>query len=117
MTTARKVNKKTPWPAGIPVPSFETEAEETAFWERHDFGSGENSDWEELVYEPQATRRPRSLVYRVRLDASEMAALQVLSKKRGVPGSVVVRDLVQRAYDAAVERKEEPAKRRAQHRK
>jgi len=36
---------------------------------------------EEVVYEPQATRRPRTHVYRVRLDDQEMSKLQALAKR------------------------------------
>ncbi len=57
---------------------------------------------EEVVYEPQATRRPRRHVYRVRLDDQEMSKLQALAKRRGVTASVVLRDLVRAARVAAV---------------
>ena len=53
--------------------------------------------WEEVVYESQATRRARTHVYRVRLDDQEMSKLQVLARRRGVPASVVLRELVRAA--------------------
>ncbi|TAN40126.1 MAG: ribbon-helix-helix protein, CopG family [Nitrospirae bacterium] len=92
---------KKPWPAGKPIPSFASPAEEDAFWLSHDFEDGPAADWEELTYEPQATRRPRAHVYRVRLDDQEMAKLQALAKARGVPASVVLRELVRDAPTAA----------------
>ena len=52
---------------------------------------------EEVVYEPQATRRARTHVYRVRLDDLEMLQLQALAKRRGVTASVVFRELVRAA--------------------
>ena len=50
--------------------------------------------WEQLEYVPQATRQPREHVYRVRLNDQEMAILQKLAKQRGVPASVIIRELV-----------------------
>jgi len=52
---------------------------------------------EEVVYEPRAARRPRTHVYRVRLDDQEMSKLQALAKRRGVTASVVLRELVRAA--------------------
>ncbi|MGO8999192.1 MAG: CopG family antitoxin [Polyangiaceae bacterium] len=95
MSTRSK--KKKLWPAGKPIPNFKNLAEEEAFWQSHDFEDGPGTKWEELTYEPQATRQPRTHVYRVRLDDREMAKLQTLAKTRGVPASVVLRELVREA--------------------
>ncbi len=95
-TRANK-SKKKPWPAGTPIPNFKSQAEEEAFWQSHEFEDGPASEWQELEYEPQATRHPRTHVYRVRLDDHEMAKLQALAKGRGVPASVVLRELVRQA--------------------
>jgi len=57
---------------------------------------------EEVVYEPQATRHPRTHVYRVRLDDQDMSKLQALAKLRGVTASVILRELVRTARVARV---------------
>lgn len=94
---ARRAAKKKPWPSGKPIPNFRSLAEEEAFWQSHEFEDGPGSEWQQLEYEPQATRHPRTHVYRVRLDDQEMAKLQALAKGRGVPASVVLRELVRQA--------------------
>ena len=102
-TTKRK--KLPRWPANKPLPDFKSYEEEVKFWHSYEFDDGPASDWEELVYEPQATRHPRSHVYRVRFDDQEMARLQALAKQRGVPASVVIRDLVLAAKPATRRRR------------
>lgn len=89
-----KTKRKPTWPANKPVPAFKSSAEEAKFWHSYDFEEGDQSEWEELVYEPGATRHPRKHVYRVRFDDREMASLQALAKRRGAPASVVLRELV-----------------------
>src|SRR5574342_994139 len=88
----RKQLKKT-WGPGKPLPKFATAAEEERFWLSHDFDDVMEAGGEEVVYEPQATRRPRRHVYRIRLDDQEMSKLQALAKRRGVTASVVLREL------------------------
>jgi hypothetical protein len=88
-----KASKKL-WPWSKPLPSFASEAKEVAFWHAYEIEPPPEDVGEELVYEPQATRHPRAHVYRVRLDDEEMATVQRLAKRRGVPGSVVIRDLI-----------------------
>ncbi len=92
----RKQSKRT-WAPGKPLPKFATAAEEERFWLSHDFDDVMEAGGEKVVYEPQATRRPRTHVYRVRLDDQEMSKLQVLAKRRGVTASVVLRELVRAA--------------------
>ena len=89
--------RRVPWPADQPLPSFTSLAEEERFWLTHEVAEGRPSEWEELVYEPQATRHPRQHVYRIRFDDREMAALQALAQRRGVTASVVVRELLREA--------------------
>lgn len=85
------------WAPGKPLPKFATAAEEESFWLAHDFDDAMDADGEEVVYEPRATRQPRTHVYRVRLDDQEMSKLQVLAKRRGVTASVILRELVRAA--------------------
>jgi hypothetical protein len=97
--TRTSKSRKTPWPWSKPIPPFKNEAEEVSFWESHEFEPPPDSVGEELVYEPQSTRKPRKHVYRLRLDELEMAILQARAKRRGVPASVVLRELVRRLSD------------------
>ena len=97
----RKQTKKS-WTPGKPLPKFATAAEEERFWLSHDFDDVMEAGGEAVVYEPQATRRPRAHVYRLRLDDHEMSKLQALAKRRGVTASVVLRELVRAARVAAV---------------
>ena len=97
------------WPAGKPIPKFETAAGEERFWLSHDFDDLMEARGEEVVYEPQATRRPRTHVYRVRLDDEEMSTLQTLAKRRGVTASVVLRELVRAARVARLGDRARPA--------
>jgi len=95
MTKKSKPKKR--WAPGEPLPKFATAAEEESFWLSHDFDDAMDAGGEEVLYEPQATRRPRTHVYRVRLDDQEMSKLQALAKRRGVTASVILRELVRAA--------------------
>ncbi len=96
---ARQVNRRNlpEWPAGKPFPAFKTVAEEEKFYRSWSFADDMETDSEQLVYQPQTTRRPRTHVYRIRLDDHEMAMLQKLARRRGVTASVVLRELVRAA--------------------
>jgi hypothetical protein len=95
MKTKKKT--KTRWQPGKPLPKFATRAEEERFWLTHDFDGAMETGSEAVTYEPQATRQPRTHVYRIRLDDLEMSTLQALAKRRGVNASVVLRELVRAA--------------------
>jgi CopG antitoxin of type II toxin-antitoxin system len=99
MTSKRQAKKR--WAAGRAIPKFATAADEERFWLAHDFDDLMEARGEEVVYEPQATRRPRTHVYRVRLDDQEMSKLQTLAKRRGVTASVILRELVRAARVAS----------------
>jgi hypothetical protein len=79
-----------------PLPKFATAAEEESFWLSHDFDDAMDAGGEEVAYEPQATRRPRTHVYRVR-STTRRSKLQALAKRRGVTASVILRELVRAA--------------------
>lgn len=98
----KKKQTKKRWMPGKALPKFATAAEEERFWLSHDFDDVMEAGGEEVAYAPQATRRPRTHVYRVRLDDREMSKLQALAKRRGVTASVVLRELVRAARVAAV---------------
>ncbi len=92
MTAIPKGKKR--WPSEKALPRFESPADEDKFWLSHDFDDLMDARGKEVVYEPQATRRVRTHVYRVRFDDQEMAALQALAKGHGVTASVILRELV-----------------------
>ena len=85
------------WAPGKPLPKFASAAAEERFWLSHDFDEAMDAGGEDVVYQPQATRRARKHVYRVRLDDQEMSKLQTLARRRGVTASVVLRELVRAA--------------------
>jgi hypothetical protein len=93
----RKQEATKRWSPGKLLPTFASAAEEERFWVSHDFDDAMEAGGEEVVYEPQATRRARKHVYRVRLDDQEMSKLQTLARRRGVTASVVLRELVRAA--------------------
>jgi hypothetical protein len=99
MKTKKRTRKATlkQWPPGKPLPKLATAAEEERFWLSHDFDDAMEAGGVEVNYEPQATRQPRTHVYRIRLDDLEMSTLQALAKRRGVNASVVLRELVRAA--------------------
>jgi hypothetical protein len=67
MTKKKNESKKLkPWPPGKPLPKFASHDEEETFWRSHDFDDAMNASTDQVLYEPQATRRPRMHVYRVR---------------------------------------------------
>jgi hypothetical protein len=92
------------WPKGKPLPSFKSHEDEVQFWLTYEVQHDE-SDWEEVVYEPHATRHPRTHVYRVRLDDHEMGTLQALAKRKGVTASTVLRELLRQAVPEKKRRK------------
>lgn len=75
--------------------SFGSQKEEADYWKKLLKGVVfPDEEWEALSYEPRATVRARSHVYRVRLDDGEMAALQAIAKIERVPASAVLRRLI-----------------------
>jgi len=89
-----KKTERQEWPERKPIPSFKSAEEEEAFWRTHSFDDVMDAKGEELKYEPQVTRHPRTHVYNIRFDDREMAVLQNLAKRRGVTVSVIIRELV-----------------------
>jgi hypothetical protein len=85
------------WPHGRRLPAFKSEAEEREWWSCHDREPPPEEAWQAVTYEPQVTRKPREHVYRVRFDDYEMGILQAMAKPRGVPASVILRELVRAA--------------------
>jgi len=93
---SRKAVARKERPVDRPLPNFRDIEEEERFWAGHSVGAAMQARGEQLVYQPQATRRPRTHVYRLRLDDAEMALLQRMARQRGITVSVVLRELVRR---------------------
>lgn len=92
----KRTRKKPVWPWNKPIPAFKTEEEEIAFWDSHQFEPPPDDVGRELVPAGRSTRRVRTHVYRLRLSEEELALVQGRAKQRGVPMSVVLRELVRR---------------------
>jgi hypothetical protein len=58
---------------------FKSYEEEVNWWSSYDLEQPPNSRWETVEYVPQGSRRPRTLVYQLRLDKEEMTRLQALA--------------------------------------
>ena len=67
----------------MPIPAFENEAEERAFWESHD--SSDHVDWSkaQLVRFPNLKPSSKSISLRIPLDLLER--IKIAANKRDVP--------------------------------
>ncbi len=65
------------------VPSFQSEAEERAFWETHD--TTEYVDWSQAKVTIFPDLRPSTKTISLRVPAGLLAELKVLANKRDVP--------------------------------
>ena len=65
------------------VPSFQSEAEERAFWETHD--TTEYVDWSQAKVAIFPDLRPSTETISLRVPAGLLAELKVLANKRDVP--------------------------------
>jgi hypothetical protein len=92
--TRRTTKKRPRWPWDKPIPSFKSEEQEIAFWEAYEFDPPPDAVGEELKGEKLPPPKPRSHVYRLRLNDEEMALVQARARRRGVSVSIVLRELV-----------------------
>ena len=69
--------------AGKPIPEFGSEAEERAFWERHD--TADYVDWNQARPGEFPNLKPSTETISLRLPASLLAELKTLANKRDVP--------------------------------
>jgi predicted DNA binding CopG/RHH family protein len=66
-----------------PVPRFRSEAEERAFWERHD--TADYVDWSHASVGVFPDLKPSTETISLRLPAHLLAALKILANRRDVP--------------------------------
>ncbi|MFE3838902.1 BrnA antitoxin family protein [Pseudogemmobacter sonorensis] len=66
-----------------PIPVFETEAEERAFWESHD--SAEHLDWSEAKRVTMPNLKPTSTSISLRLPVALLDRIKVAANKRDMP--------------------------------
>jgi len=66
-----------------PIPEFRSEAEERAFWERHD--TADYVDWSQAHLGVFPNLKPSTETISLRLPASLLAELKMLANKRDVP--------------------------------
>ncbi|HKC60271.1 MAG TPA: hypothetical protein VKB92_09305 [Myxococcales bacterium] len=85
--------QKTQWQRHSKIDETATSSGDSV-WDRYSFADAMDAAGEPLVYEPNATQIPRTLVYRLRLDEREMASLQRLARERSVSISVILREFV-----------------------
>lgn len=66
-----------------PIPDFETEAEERAFWESHD--SAEHLDWSQAERVTMPNLKPTSTSISLRLPVALLDRIKVAANKRDMP--------------------------------
>jgi predicted DNA binding CopG/RHH family protein len=67
----------------LPVPQFKSEAEERAFWEKHD--SSDYLDWSQAQRPNFSNLKPSTTAISLRLPLSLLEQLKVAANKRDVP--------------------------------
>ncbi len=70
-------------PKPDPLPRFDTEAEERAYWERED--STDHIDWSQAERVTMPNLRPASKAISLRLPVSLLERIKVAAHKRDVP--------------------------------
>ena len=81
-----------------PVPRFETEAEERAYWESHD--SAEHLDWAQATRVTLPNLRPTSKAISLRLPISLLERIKVAAHKRDVPYQSLIKVWLAEKIDA-----------------
>ncbi len=85
-------------PRTEPVPRFETEAEERAFWESHD--STEHLDWSAAERVRLPNLRPTSTAISLRLPVALLERIKVAAHKRDVPYQSLIKVWLAEKADA-----------------
>lgn len=85
-------------PHAGPVPRFETEAEERAYWESHD--SAEHLDWSQAERVTLPNLRPTSKAISLRLPISLLERIKVAAHKRDVPYQSLIKVWLAEKADA-----------------
>ena len=82
-----------------PIPAFESEAEERAFWETHD--SGDYVDWDQAEPARFANLRPTSKSISLRLPIDLLEQIKIAANKRDVPYQSLIKVWLSEKIDAA----------------
>ena len=85
-------------PPSAPVPRFETEAEERAYWDSHD--SAEHLDWSRAERVTLPNLRPTSKAISLRLPISLLERIKVAAHKRDVPYQSLIKIWLAEKADA-----------------
>ncbi len=89
-----------PWPANKPLPRFATEAEELAFWERHDVPWDDAATSEEVPGPVVAIAATRPKAIRVVLPPSQDARLGRIARERRVSKEKALETIIGNALAA-----------------
>jgi predicted DNA binding CopG/RHH family protein len=81
-----------------PIPRFETEAEERAFWENRD--SSDYVDWNEAERVRFANLKPSTTSISLRLPVSLLERIKVAANKRDVPYQSLIKMWLAEKVDA-----------------
>lgn len=81
-----------------PIPAFESEAEERAFWETHD--SGDYVNWDQAKPARFANLRPTSKSISLRLPIDLPEQIKIAANKRDVPYQSLIKVWLSEKIDA-----------------
>ena len=82
-----------------PIPAFETEAEERAFWESHD--SSDHVDWDRAERVRFANLKPSTKAISLRLPVDLLERIKTAANKRDVPYQSLIKVWLAEKIDAA----------------
>jgi predicted DNA binding CopG/RHH family protein len=82
-----------------PIPAFKNEAQERAFWERHD--SGDYVDWSRADRVRFANLKPSTKAISLRLPVALLEQIKVAANKRDVPYQSLIKVWLAEKIDAA----------------
>ncbi len=82
-----------------PIPDFESEAEERAFWETHD--SSDYVDWSKAERARFANLKPSTKAISLRLPVDLLEQIKIAANKRDVPYQSLIKVWLTEKIDAA----------------
>ncbi|POR48925.1 BrnA antitoxin family protein [Bosea psychrotolerans] len=82
-----------------PIPTFQSEAEERAFWETHD--STDYVDWTKAVSVRFPNLKPSSTSISIRLPNALLESIKIAANKRDVPYQSLIKIWLSEKMDAS----------------
>jgi hypothetical protein len=79
-----------------------SEREEAEFWRRERPELYNGLVWKEVKYVPRASIGHRKHPRQLRLDERRIGILQLMSKRKGMAGSVILREMIRQSMDWGV---------------